>query len=132
MYIISETLFEGNEKAASLAGYVSLSLIMNDIFKCHPTVLQSCCDTSKFFIKKSALIYSNKKPKNSFIAFDKIIMDIYNCCENKNICPAPGNGVYRYWIQSSVLRPKSTVETISLKNFILKVFKCCNITNCGC
>jgi hypothetical protein len=132
MYIISEAVFEGNEKAAELAGYMPLSIVINDVFKCHPTVLPDCCDVSKFFIKKSYLLYARKKPKHSFVAFDKILLDIYNCCENKTLCPPSSSGVNRYWIQSSMLRPKATIETIDLKKFVLKAFKCCDVTTCGC
>ena len=128
--ILSESIFKGNEDAAKLAGYIDLGIIINDVFSCDN--LPQCCNKTGFYIKKADLVYSKKQPKNSFISLEKIIKNIYNCCGSFHPELCKVNSKSTYWINSGVIRPKSTIETISLKSIIKKVFKCCGIKNCDC
>lgn len=130
--IISEAVFEGKTSAAKLAGYIPLSTVINDVFKCQPSVNADCCDVSKYFIKKAYILHANKKPKNNFLPLDQIILDVYNCCEGTELCAPKGGGVPRYWIESGQIRPKSTVETVDFAKIIKKAFACCGLTTCGC
>lgn len=128
--ILSESIFEGKEKAATLAGYTDIGEVINDIFSCDG--LLQCCNKTGVYIKKGDLVYARKQPKNSFVSFEKIIKDIYNCCGeiNPNLCRSMNKSTY--WINGGVLRPVATIETISLNKLIKKVFTCCGIENCSC
>lgn len=128
-HIISETIFEGNKEAAKLAGYTPLAKIVDDVFACQSTVTYTCCNNQSIFIKNAELLKSRKKPLNNYISLSKIILDVYNCCEGTTLCT---KGFDQWWISSSQIRPKKTIETIDFHKVIKKLFACCNVTDCNC
>lgn len=128
-HILSESIFQGNKKAAKLAGYIDLGLIINSAFSCEPSIT-ACCNETGIYIKKGDVLMSRTKPKNSYLSLEAIIKKVYNCCEGTAFCANTSRPTY--WINSGVIRPRKTIETISFDKLIKKAFKCCGLTECGC
>jgi hypothetical protein len=125
--IISETIYKGQHKLVNQGAFVNMSKLISDIFACFNI---PCCDKqADYFVRKSALIYSRKKPGANWQSLNKLVLDVYNCCKNTTLC---SNNQSQWWITSDVIRPKKTVETINFTNIINKVLNCCGLTECGC
>jgi len=125
--IISETIYKGKHKLVNQGAFINMSKLISDIFACFNI---PCCDQqADYFIRKSALIYSRKKPGANWQSLNKLVLDVYNCCKNTTLC---SNNQSQWWITSDVIRPRKTVETINFTNIIDKVLNCCGLTECGC
>jgi hypothetical protein len=128
--IISETIYKGQQKLVNQGAFINFSDLINDIFACNG--LTCACNgnnlqKSDYFIRKSALIYSRKKPGANWTSLEKIVKDVYNCCAGTTLCPSKKE---QWWITTDVIRPRKTVETINFTNIIIKVLTCCEILNC--
>jgi hypothetical protein len=128
--ILSETIYKGRHKLVNQGSFVNFSDLINDIFACDG--LTCACNgnnlqKSDIFIRKSALIYSRKKPGANWTSLEKIVKDVYNCCAGTSLCPGKKN---QWWITTDVIRPRKTVETINFTNIIIKALTCCELLDC--
>jgi hypothetical protein len=123
--IISETIYKGQHKLVNQGAFINMSKLISDIFACFNI---PCCDKqTDYFIRKSALIYSRKKPGANWQSLNKLVLDVYNCCANTTLC---SNNQSQWWITTDVIRPKQTIETINFTNIIIKVLTCCELLDC--
>ena len=123
--IISETIYKGQHKLVNQGAFVNMSKLISDIFACFNI---PCCDKqADYFVRKSALIYSRKKPGANWQSLNKLVLDVYNCCANTTLC---SNNQSQWWITTDVIRPKQTIETINFTNIIIKVLTCCELLDC--
>ena len=127
--IISETIYKGKHKLVNQGAFINMSDLMGDIFSCFGI---TCCNgllasKSDFFLRKSALIYSRKKPGPNWQSLNKMVLDVYNCFVGTILCP--GSRSAQWWITTDVIRPAKTVETINFTPIIEKVLDCCGIIN---
>jgi hypothetical protein len=128
--IISETIYKGQQKLVNQGAFINFSDLINDIFACNG--LTCACNgnnlqKSDYFIRKSALIYSRKKPGANWTSLEKIVKDVYNCCAGTTLCPSKKE---QWWITTDVIRPRKTIETINFTNIIIKVLTCCELLDC--
>jgi hypothetical protein len=123
--IISETIYKGQHKLVNKGAFINMSKLISDIFACFNI---PCCDKqADYFVRKSALIYSRKKPGANWQSLNKLVLDVYNCCANTTLC---SNNQSQWWITTDVIRPRKTVETINFTNIIIKVLTCCELLDC--
>jgi len=123
--IISETIYKGQHKLVNQGAFINMSKLISDIFACFNI---PCCDKqADYFVRKSALIYSRKKPGANWQSLNKLVLDVYNCCANTTLC---SNNQSQWWITTDVIRPKQTIETINFTNIIIKVLTCCELLDC--
>jgi hypothetical protein len=127
--IISEAIYKGKHKLVNQGAFINMSDLVGDIFSCFNI---QCCNglldsKSDFFIRKSSLIYSRKKPGANWQSLNKLVLDVYNCFTGTTLCP--GSRSAQWWITTDVIRPAKTVETINFTPIIEKVLECCGIMN---
>ena len=126
-HIKSNAVLVNPKSKTSLAGFIDIGEVINDAFKCHNL---ACCDETNIYIRKAYLVRSLKQPADH-ISLNKVLENIYTCCNNTLTCVQ--GKVPKYWISNRVLKKTETVETQSLTKIVRKAFVCCGlIPDCNC
>jgi hypothetical protein len=121
--ILSEAIYNKKYIQVNQGSFLNLSVIMSDVFKCFG--LSCCVDKSDYYIRKSYVKKSMKKPGPNWTSLNKIMLDIYNCVKGTTYCPTHSSD--EWWITTDIIRPKKTIETISFTAILLQVMDCCQL-----